>query len=860
MDTPTWQDLAPDPSDLYGTHGVGQPAGWQRRRIGGANRWHRGLVLFALASQFLWLSGCTNRDRAAGAAYLKAQSALRTGDFRQSLAMAREGLRRWPEGDTAWKFRLVWAEDLINLGEVKEARALLETRGSPSDASLQARRTMDRAKVTSSSEPEKASKLIRDALQAALASRDSDVICMVRLRLSQLVPTFSEAELYGRAALADAEHERDPFLLTWARMDLGFNRARFSRFDEAIPLLDAAREGARQCGAKSILAMALGNLGWCYLMLGDIDRAQDAFTRAEALSGQIGAKDTQQRWLGALGNIYMVRGDLDRAASYQQRAAALARDIGNDAWLAIAFTNLAQISLEKGNLTAAQSFNSQALDIKRRLGNEWSLVYSELMAAEIETKARQYERPESGYRTVIERAPRAPAPDVLWQAYGGLAALYQETGRPKLAEAQYRHAIDTIDREWGRLKSDDWKTTFLAPGYLIGFFQDYVDFLIDRGETEKALEVAESSRARVLNQRLEHRGAVPPNFQLGKLLAAARESHTVILSYWLAPERSSVWVIGSGRLSRFDLPPEKEIAGLVRKYTEIVTQGGDPLARNDAASSALYEAVLGPVHKLIPPGSNVIVVPDGALHQLAFETLVAPGSQPHYWIEDVAIATAPSLRVLRGDDHQPARTPKLLLMGDPVLTGQEFPPLPNVKKEIAAVEEQFPAPNRTVFTGARAVPGEYAKASPANFTGIHFATHATANRESPLNSAIILSHQGENFKLYARDVAGVPLSADLVTISACTSAGAKAYSGEGLMGFAWAFLQAGAQNVIASLWDVDDARSVDIMRRLYAGMAAGQSPARALRSAKLALLHAHDSGRLPYYWGPLEVFTRRIAP
>jgi CHAT domain-containing protein len=105
----------------------------------------------------------------------------------------------------------------------------------------------------------------------------------------------------------------------------------------------------------------------------------------------------------------------------------------------------------------------------------------------------------------------------------------------------------------------------------------------------------------------------------------------------------------------------------------------------------------------------------------------------------------------------------------------------------------------------------------------------------------------------------VPLGADLVTISACTSAGSKAYSGEGLMGFAWAFLQAGAQNVIASLWDVDDARTVDIMRRLYAGMAAGQSPARALRSAKLALLHSGSSGRLPYYWGPLQIFTRRIA-
>ena len=744
---------------------------------------------------------------------------------------------------------------------MKEARALLETPESPSDGGLQARLEMDRAKVTPSSEPGKASKLLHDALRGALASRDSDVICMVRLRLSQLVPTFDEAELYSRAALADAEHERDPFLLTWARMDLGFNRARFSRFDEAIPFLDAAREGAQQCGAKYLLAGTFGNLGWCYLMLGDIDRSQNEFMAAEALSGQIGDKDTQQRWLGALGNIYMRQGDLDRAASYQQRAALLSQEVGDDAWLAIAFTNLAQISFRKGDLTAAKSYNGQALAIKRRLGNEWSIVYSEYTAAGIETKARHYEQAERGYQTVIERAPRANAPDVLWQAYGELAFLYQETGRPMLAETQYRNAIGTIDREWNKLSSDDWKTTFLAPGILIGFFQDYVDFLIGRGETEKALEVAESSRARVLNQRLEHRGAPSPNFQLGRLLSAARESHTVILSYWLAPSplRSAVWAIGSGRLSRFDLPPGKEIAALVQKYTEIVTHGGDPLARNDAAASALYKAVLGPVHQLIPQGSNVIVVPDGALHQLAFETLVVPGPQPHYWIEDVAIATAPSLRVLRYDVRQPPRTPKLLLMGDPVLTGQEFAPLPNVKKEIAAVAEQFPPQNRVVLTGASAIPGAYAKGTPANFTSIDFATHATANRESPLNSAIILSHQGENFKLYARDVADVPLNADLVTISACTSAGAKAYAGEGLMGFAWAFLQAGAQNVIASLWDVDDARSVEIMRHLYAGMAAGQSPSRALRSAKLALLHSHDSGRLPYYWGTLQVFTRRIA-
>jgi CHAT domain-containing protein/tetratricopeptide (TPR) repeat protein len=701
---------------------------------------------------------------------------------------------------------------------------------------------------------------MHQALEIALGAGNPALICLIRLRLGEVATDFKTGEAYYRAALSGAEGLHDPYWIAWARMGLGYNRAKAARFDEAIPFLEDARDRAQRIGAKALVAGSLGNLGWCYVSLGDLDHAMDAYSRAEALSEKIGWRDVQHRWLTSIGNIYMVWGDLDRAAGYQQRALAIAQGLGNDTWTAIVLNNLSQLSIIKGDLVAAQAFNDRALIIKHRLGNAWSLAYSEWNAANIEARAWKYAQAQQDYQRVIQEAPEAHAPEVLWAAYGGLALLYQETHRPKLAEVQYRNAIDTIDREWGKLISDDSKVTFLAPGNYIAFFKDYVDFLIENGQSERALEVAESSRARVLSQKLERAETLPPDFRMDKLVSAARESRTVILSYWLAPNRSSVWVIGSGPLARFDLPAAQEIAELVKKHTGMVTQGGDPLARSDAAASALYQAVLAPVRKLIPPGSNVIVVPDGALHQVAFETLVVPGAQPHYWIEDAAIATAPSLRVLRDDGRRKERTPRLLLMGDPVLAGQEFPPLPNVKKEIAAVEEQFPSGNRTVLTGASAIPAAYAKASPASFTGIHFATHATANRESPLNSAIILSHQGENYKLYARDVAGVPLSADLVTISACTSAGANAYSGEGLMGFAWAFLQAGAQNVIASLWDVDDARSVDIMRRLYAGMAAGQTPARALRAAKLALLHSGSTGRLPYYWGPLEVFTRRIAP
>ena len=745
-------------------------------------------------------------------------------------------------------------EDLTKISRAPEARSLLETACAPRSPGLLARWKMDEGNLAGGSAQEK---LLREALPLAIASRDSDVICMVELYLGEVVPDPAEAAAHIRAAFAAAGQARDAFLLTWVQLARGYNSLRFSRYDEALPYLDEALATGRRCGARSLVAGIMGNQGWCYFRLGDWDRAMDALTRAESLAASLGQPDSRQRWLGAMGLVYFARSDFDRAESFEQRAAKLAGDAGNEKWQAMAWHNLARIAIEKGDLPTAQSYSARELAVHRRGGDPALLVSSELSVAEIERLSGKYAEAERDYLAVITEAPRAQAPEVLCEAYADLASLYAERAKPKQAAEQYRNAIDIIDREWNHLGTDESKTTFLTL-HLVGIFQDYVGFLIKTGHIEEALEIAESARARLLSLRLERLGALPPNFDLAGLQRAALASHTVILSYWLEPWRSSVWVIGSGRLSRFDLRPGKEIGELVRKYMESVTGGRDPLTQNDA--SALYQAVLGPVAKLIPAGSNVIVVPDGELHQLNFETLVVPGPRPHYWIEDVAIATAPSLRVLAGDGQARVRAPKLLIMGDPVLVGQEFGPLPNVTKEIAAVEECFPPASRVAFTGAGAVPGEYAKAVPANFTHIHFATHATANRESPLNSAIILSHQGESYKLYARDVAGVPLSADLVTLSACSSAGAKAYSGEGLMGFAWAFLQAGAQNVIATLWDEDDAVSADLMRGLYAGIAAGQMPVRALRASKLALMRSTGRYRLPYFWGPLQVFTRRIAP
>ena len=99
------------------------------------------------------------------------------------------------------------------------------------------------------------------------------------------------------------------------------------------------------------------------------------------------------------------------------------------------------------------------------------------------------------------------------------------------------------------------------------------------------------------------------------------------------------------------------------------------------------------------------------------------------------------------------------------------------------------------------------------------------------------------------------MRAELVTVSACRGAGERAYSGEGLIGFAWAFLRAGARRVIAGLWDVDDQSTADLMDALYAGLARGESAVEGAQKRQ-----ARDASRggplaRPYYWGPFELFT-----
>jgi CHAT domain-containing protein len=439
-----------------------------------------------------------------------------------------------------------------------------------------------------------------------------------------------------------------------------------------------------------------------------------------------------------------------------------------------------------------------------------------------------------------------------WRTESDLADIYVAQGKFAEAEEMLRDAIDTAVK--ARLAvSAEYRISFLdqAP-----FYDRYVRFLVSRGRKAEALIIAELGRSPTLAEALDVGGGREHSaaFSLQHLQSTLRRGQ-VVLAYWLAEQESYLWAITSTRVELFKLPAEVEIQAVLEPYQKKILDHRD--LGDTPAGQKLYEMLVRPAEGLVPKGSDVIVVPHRKLYDFNFETLIVPGPQPHYWIEDVEIQNAGFLAALTKPRHTgPGNAKKLLLIGDPIEADTEFPTLKHAAEEMQRVEGHFSPVEEKVISGAEAVPQSYASSHPNGFRYVHFVTHGTANVEKPLESAIILSRDPSRaYKLYAREIMATPQHAELVTISACYSAGARAFSGEGLVGLAWAFMRAGAHQVIAALWEVDDASTPLVMDEFYSDLSQGKSAAEALRAAKLKTLHSSDFHRRPYYWASLQLYT-----
>jgi CHAT domain-containing protein len=812
----------------------------------------------------------------AQAEYDRAMQLFRGGSLEMSQQQAEQGYRKFRERDPefAARFQLLEAEAMLWRGMYEDALHVLSVQ-TPMQSGPEAevgRLAIEGVALARLQQLPLANQRLSEAetlcsgqtyISCGSVPRARGILAIDHGELAQARKSFVESLSFART-------HQDRWLEATALSNLSVVSLQDDHYDEALEWSQSAYRADLALGAEDLAQNALGNLGWAYFELGDSDRALGLFIDAEKRALKLGDTKDEIKWLTTAGYIYEDTGDLTRATESYRQALDLAQQINSKDDIVNALEDLAHVSVDMEKPDEASAFINQAMPLVQANGNRLDALDVMLAQGKIAALRRQDQQAEAIFRTV-ERDPDSQTSMRLGSEHE-LARLFDREGNAAAAGQMYRTALTTFESARAQLKNENSKLPFLANATPI--YDDYIQFLVKQGKTEEALLAADQSRARTLAQGLGQIGN-KESFRPAAFSprAVAQKTGATLLFYWLGERQSYLWAVTPQRIALFPLPPRRDIVPLVEHYSEALLGTQDPMQVGDEDGQSLYRSLITPALKFVGTNPRVVILSDGALTRLNFETLLAPGTGPipeqeqgakqraaaHYWIDDVTLFSAPSIAMLAS--AKPARdvAKSLLLIGDPISPKADFPSLPLFGLEMNLVQKSFTVQKAALFSGQQASAAAYLASNPAQYSYIHFVAHAVASRTDPLDSAIILSSTAageESFKLYAREIIQRPIDARLVTISACYGSGTRFYAGEGLVGLSWAFLRAGAHSVIGALWEVSDDSTPRLMEALYQGLDAGQTPEVALRAAKLSMVHSHSKFRVPFYWAPFQLYSR----
>lgn len=326
---------------------------------------------------------------------------------------------------------------------------------------------------------------------------------------------------------------------------------------------------------------------------------------------------------------------------------------------------------------------------------------------------------------------------------------------------------------------------------------------------------------------------------------------------------------------------------LKSKVKQLYTALSDyELLSNDKNKS--YEAYTRPAHwfykKLIAPIladvtdiEHLIIVPDGELAYLPFETfLVEPSDQGtsnyndlDYLIEHYKISYNYSASLWKENKEwkKPVNngqmfamagnydlyldsTKKHLRLPDYYRNRDRLKPLYAAQKEVRILSQAF----QGYFGFDRGACERLFKEKAEGYAVIHLAMHGCLDSKHPILSSLIFTEDGdslENSLLQAYEISNLKLNADLVVLSACETGFGNFEKGNGIASLARSFMYAGASSMVVTLWAVNDYVTAAIMRDFYSNLSNGMTKSKALQEAKLNFMKtASGMGQHPAFWSP----------
>jgi len=652
-----------------------------------------------------------------------------------------------------------------------------------------------------------------------------------------------------------------------------------------------------------IMARSLGGL--IAMSMGDLDTAAKALTEALAKARQAELRDEEAVQLNNLGIVFREKGRLNKALLLFREAMEIDTRLKNSLGLAYDFRNIGIVEQMIGRLSQAGTHLARALDLTRAIGDRFNEVKILFGLARLDILTDNLPAALAQARAAHDLADELGLKEIVWRALRTIGEIARRRGDLDQARLNFAKSIELVEKMRAGLKIERIRSGFLDDKYAL--YGDMIHLLLARGEVGEAFAYAERSRSRgfldlLSNRRIDIGGPLARELldevrrckdrfarleedlrriegdgKAGALddLAKARRAYeealsrmrshdpglvdfvrveparpdelramlpagVALLSYYVTEKDTLVWLLRADRLvaKRIDVGKAR-LAGMVAGLRRLM-EGFSPV---DEELAELYDLLVRPLEGELK-GVNVVgVLPHDSLHYLPFAALKTDGKS--YWADRVRIFESPSASVLklvlRREQNRMGPAGSLVAFGDPALQDRAAD-LPFAAKEARAVAIE--QPGGRAYVGPAATEAEVRSTAPASEI-VHLACHASYDPANPLASALLLAPgQGLDGRLTAREVLSMTLSARLVTLSACRTALGKISGGDEIVGLARAFLAAGADGVLASLWRVSDVASAVLMKRFY----------RNLRTQPMldALYHAQQVVRRyfphPAYW------------
>jgi CHAT domain-containing protein len=574
----------------------------------------------------------------------------------------------------------------------------------------------------------------------------------------------------------------------------------------------------------------------------------------------------------SLGGIQKDRGDLKAAIDDYEQAVEISAQIQNYRGITDAGGLLAQVYESTNNLPQALKSINLAIDANTRIPDELYLVPRNLaIKAEITDKMGDAKGSDALYRKSMALIDRmighASTTNVQRQLLSEMSDVYSGYFASLCAQKRYDEALQVLENVRGRVETE-------------ALLHHANELVHEPNAEEKELTKLNlslidtddpASRAAITSAIYTTELGMSPSSLAQetithpvhlKELQQGLSPNELVIEYVLAEPASYAFAITQDSVTPYRLSSKTLIESDARQYTKDVRgrQENLPLA------AKLFDELLKPI-KEYGDKTDLIVIPDGSLHLVPYAALADSGG---YVLKTHTVDISPSSTVfdlltkrVRKDETVSMpyigvaawtqatdnRNPVVRAISGPQRS--QLVPLPDSRTEVETIAKDLPQPN-TILLGADATEGHFKSLDLNSTEVVHLALHGYTDLDYPDRSALIFAPDAsgaDDGLLQVREIRNLHLKAKLVTLSACNT-GVGPVGEAGIVNLVNAFIEAGADSVVSTLWEVEDHTTEHLMADFYGQLATHKRKVEALRTAQLEMI---GQGLTPYYWASFQI-------